>query len=402
VNINSKLPVDDARRQIVVVGGGPAGTSIAIRLAQKNFQVTLIEREKFPREKLCGEFISPECLPHFRELCVFDEMLSAGGDRISETHFFALSGKSIAVPTQWFDGAGAALSLSRAEMDFRLLQRAREVGVEVIEEANVIGVEKQNDYVKALTIRHKNGEANEIFANLFIDATGRTRILSKLITKNSHDPKTQNQKPTLIGFKAHLRNVHLNRGRCELYSFLGGYGGLSNIENGLANLCFLVRSSVVREFGSDANRIIKELMLKNARASETLRNAEPVHDWIAVAVDRFGICDLNPAKNVLAVGDAAAFIDPFTGSGMLMAFESSELLASCITENGVAGTADAYQAQYHQRFARRLRIGELVRRAAFMPRSAALVISILSSSRTAREYLARATRQSPQINANKR
>ena len=224
VNINSRSQVN----HIVVVGGGPAGSSLAFRLAQQNFPVTLIEREKFPREKLCGEFISPECLRHFRELGVCDDLLSAGGDRITETYFYAVSGKNIAVPSHWFDGGEAALSLSRAEMDLRLLERAREAGVEVLEESSVLGVETKGATVNELNIRQKNGEARKISGDLFIDATGRSRILSKLINKNSQRPKTKDLKPMLVGFKAHLRDVHLERGRCEIYSFPHGYAGLSN------------------------------------------------------------------------------------------------------------------------------------------------------------------------------
>jgi len=394
VNINSRSQV----RHIVIVGGGPAGASVAIRLAQKSFSVTLIEREKFPREKLCGEFISPECLRHFRELGVFDQMLSVGGDRITETYFYAVSGKSIAVPSHWFDGGDAALSLSRAEMDLKLLQRARTVGVEVIEEASVVGLEEN-----ALKVRQKKGDTDEVTGDLFIDATGRSRILSKLMKKHSQKPKAKDPKPPLVGFKAHLSDVRLERGRCEIYSFQDGYCGLSNIENGMANLCMLVRASAVREYNSDADAVVRNLLFQNKRASETLADARPVHDWIAVAVDRFGVCDLSPAKNVLAVGDAAAFIDPFTGSGMLMAFESAELLANCIAEGEDAATIAAiYKAEYQQHFARRLNVGGLVRRVAFMPRSASFLISVLSVSRAARAYLARATRQGEEIKTNKR
>ena len=75
------------RPKITIVGAGPAGSSLAIRLANAGFVVTLIERERFPRHKLCGEFISPECLRHFRELGVLDEMLDADGRRIAETRF---------------------------------------------------------------------------------------------------------------------------------------------------------------------------------------------------------------------------------------------------------------------------------------------------------------------------
>ena len=398
VNINSRSRNSHSLGHIDVVGGGPAGSSIAIRLAQNNFRVTLIEREKFPREKLCGEFISPECLRHFRELGVFDEMLSAGGDRITETYFYAVSGKNIAVPSHWFDGGEAALSLSRAEMDLRLLERARAVGVEVIEEASVVGFGENK-----LKIRHKAGETDEVAGDLFIDATGRSRILSKLVQKNSQKPKTKDPKPPLVGFKAHLNGVQLERGRCEIYSFRDGYCGLSNVENGMANLCMLVRASAVREFKSDADAVVRNLLFQNTRASETLADAKTVRDWIAVAVDRFGVCDLNPAENVLAIGDAAAFIDPFTGSGMLLAFESAELLANCIAEGeNAAGTAAIYKAEYQKRFARRLNIGGLVRHVAFMPRSASFLISALSLSRSAREFLARATRRSTQIRTNKR
>ena len=394
VNINSRSQVN----HIVVVGGGPAGSSVAIRLAQNNFRVTLIEREKFPREKLCGEFISPECLRHFRDLGVFDEMLSAGGDRIAETYFYAVSGKSIAVPSHWFDGGEAALSLSRAEMDLRLLGRAREVGVEVMEETSIVGYGENH-----LKIRRKTGETDEIEGDLFIDATGRSRILAKLIRKNSQHAKTKDQRPPLVGFKAHLNDVRLERGRCEIYSFQDGYCGLSNVENGMANLCMLVCAAAVREFNSDADAVVRNLLFQNKRASETLTDAKPIHDWVAVAVDRFGVCELNPAEDVLAVGDAAAFIDPFTGSGMLLAFESAELLANCIAKNeNTSGIAAAYRAEYQAQFARRLNVGGLIRRVAFMPGSASFLISVLSVSKAAREYLARATRRSKRIKTNKR
>ncbi|MBA3805159.1 MAG: FAD-dependent monooxygenase, partial [Acidobacteria bacterium] len=112
---------------VIVVGGGPAGTSAAIHLALTGASVLLAEQKKFPRPKLCGEFISPECLDHFKRLGVADNMMLAGGAEISATNFYARRGASVSVPSEWF-GAGhaGALGLSRAEMDERLLKRARE------------------------------------------------------------------------------------------------------------------------------------------------------------------------------------------------------------------------------------------------------------------------------------
>src|SRR6185503_11185509 len=102
-------------------------------------------------------------------------------------------------------------------------------------------------------------------------------------------------------------------------------------------------------------------------------------EWLSASWERFGRQRPSPANGLLAIGDAAAFIDPFTGSGMLMAFESAELLANCIAEGEDAATIAAiYKAEYQQHFARRLNVGGLVRRVAFMPRSASFLISVLS------------------------
>ena len=124
----------------IIIGGGPAGASAAIHLAAGGARVLVAEQKKFPREKLCGEFISPECLEHFARLGVLERMTSAGGSLVSETVFYAPSGRGLHVPSAWF-GQGArmvnaqadgnatgaqpdALGLSRAEMDQRLLLRS--------------------------------------------------------------------------------------------------------------------------------------------------------------------------------------------------------------------------------------------------------------------------------------
>jgi flavin-dependent dehydrogenase len=399
------------RGKIVIVGAGPAGAGAAIRLARNGFRVTLAEREKFPRQKLCGEFISPECLAHFRELGVIDEMLSAGGERVTKTVFYEPGGKSVAVPSEWFfQGGAGALSLSRAEMDFRLLERAKAVGAEVLEEAQAIGLLTENGIVSGIKVRDKNGEIKEIRAGLTIDATGRARVLGKLAEKefqrkdakeklriaNYELRKNKGQRTKLVGFKTHLRGAEIESGVCEIYFFRGGYGGLSRVENGLANHCFLIQTEIVKKFGGDAEKIVRDVVFQNERAAAMMKNAQADFDWLAVSVDGFGAKDLNPARGLLAIGDAGAFIDPFTGSGMLMALESGELLAKSVAENNFspAEIAANYQIGHAEKFRRRLFVCSLMRRAAFVPSLAKSVISVLSLSEKAREILARATRAS--------
>jgi len=406
--------------KILIAGAGPAGASAAIRLAQNGFRVTLVEREKFPRHKLCGEFISPECLGHFRELGVLDGMLSAGGERISKTVFYEPGGKSVSVPSEWFfQGGAGALSLSRAEMDFRLLERARAVGVEVLEETQAVGLLTENEIVYGVKVRGKNGEVQEIAADLTIDATGRAGFLGKLAEKeisrkvakarrrkeiqnleseiwNHQRTKDKGQRTKLVGFKTHLKNSAIESGVCEIYFFRGGYGGLSRVENGFANHCFLIQSEIVKEFGGETEEIVRKIVFQNKRAEQMMKDAQAEHNWLAVSVDGFGAKDLNPAPHLVAIGDAGAFIDPFTGSGMLMALESGELLAQSVAENDFApaGIAESYQIRHAEKFRKRLFVCSLMRRAAFVPSLAKSVISVLSWSEKAREMLARATRRS--------
>ncbi len=425
--MKNQSKIQNPKSKIVIVGAGPAGTSLAIRLAKQNFEVTLIEREKFPRHKLCGEFISPECLEHFRELGVLDEMLIRGGDRITETVFYSESGKSVAVPSKWFNGnLQGALGLSRAEMDLRLMEKAKSVGVEVLEQCSVNELLFENEKVCGVKFRNSQGETKEIFSDLTVDATGRAKVLSKLAEKKisnfkfeisdkkkietynykyrsknqrpktkDQKPKTKNKRPDLVGFKAHLKNVHLPKHRCEIYFFRGGYGGLNYVEDNIANHCFLIKANVVKEFKGDADKILNEVIFKNVRAKETLKNSEKLFDWLAVSVDGFGMKELNPSNNLFTVGDASVFIDPFTGSGMLMAFECAEILANVIVDNqdSKMEIPSEYKLLHKAKFQKRLRICSVMRRLSYTPNFAGLAISVLSLSKKSREILARSTRQ---------
>lgn len=399
--------ISNSKFKILIAGAGPAGASLAIRLAQKGVSVALVEREKFPRQKLCGEFISPECFEHFKELGVLDEMLTAGGDSIKETRFYAENGKSVTVPSNWFSPAGAALGLSRAEMDFRLLGRARNCGVEIFEETQIAGLLFDGEKVSGVKAKNKAGETFKIVADLTVDATGRSAVLASLAKKfkvqssklKGEDKEIQNPKSKsqnrLVGFKAHLRNARVAPGACEIYFFPGGYGGLSSVENNLANHCFLIRADLVKKYNSDAQSIVEKVVFQNERARATLKNAAPVHDWLAVSVEGFGLKDLNPAPNLLSIGDAAAFIDPFTGSGMLMALESARLLTHAILESSsIEQTAENYKILHARAFRQRLFVCRLMRRAAFAPRLAGWLVSALSLGSAPRRLLARATRRS--------
>jgi menaquinone-9 beta-reductase len=393
----------------VIVGGGPAGTSAAISLAARGARVLLAEQKKFPRAKLCGEFISPECLAHFERLGVAERMTSAGGTSLTETVFYSRKGTGVGVPSEWFGAGGAALGLSRAEMDARLLARAREAGVEVLEEAQAAGLLLEDKRVRGVRLKMNEG-VREIEAAITIDATGRTRALARRVEKSVQaDHPQPKQRTKFVAFKAHLEGARVADACCEIYFYRGGYGGLSSVENGLSNLCFIAAARDVRACGGDAERVMREVVMTNRRAAQTLTSAQAQSEWLAVSLDGFGRRRLLPAVGLLAVGDAASFIDPFTGSGMLMALESGALAAEVIGEHlpqlRLAGSdnadpfrrlADDYRARYGESFNSRLRVCSWLRRAAFVPRLAEAGIFVLSASSRVRCRLARATRKAIQ------
>lgn len=444
---------DAQQFDVIIVGGGPAGASAAIRLASSGARVALIEQKKFPREKLCGEFISPECLAHFARLGVLDSMQGAGGTHLRETIFYAASGRAVAVPSAWFGRAAAvssssfnsdaafssfshgiasascALGLSRAEMDARLLARAREVGATIFEESHASGVVFDTARVGGVRVQTQGAELI-LRAPLTLDATGRTRALARQIEKTKRDvhqgttrdgqrDARRDRRRGLVAFKAHLSGAGVAEGACEIYFYRGGYGGLNSVERGLSNLCFIVAARDVRALKSDPECVMREVVSSNRRAAETLHGARVESQWLAVALEGFGRFNVAPARGLLAVGDAASFIDPFTGSGMLMALESGELAAHVIAlhlaelrmlaqqvssrdalgddfdvqGDGYDALAAEYRALYRERFGARLRVCSYLRRAAFAPGALVeLGIAALGASEGVRRKLVRATR----------
>ena len=384
---------------VAIAGAGPAGSSAAIQLALAGARVLLIEEKKFPRPKLCGEFISPECLIHFKRLGVMDQMSAAGGAAVSETVFYSRHGNSVAVPSEWFMSGAQALGLSRSEMDHQLLQRAKNAGVVVLEEAHASRLLREREEVRG--IRVKSGDATRDYEALVtVDATGRTRSLARHL-----DPPRPNQRKhinPLVAFKAHLQGARVAAGACEIYFYKRGYGGLSAVEGGVSNLCFIVAANDVRRYNSNPEIVLREVVMKNSRANYTLAEATASTPWLSVSLERFGRRTLAPALGLLTVGDAAAFIDPFTGSGMLMALESGQVAAEAIARSlsqlrrgsGFKSLATNYEAEYQRRFASRLRVSGLLRRAAFFPNLAEAAILLSGTSATLRRKLARATRHS--------
>ncbi|HZS49209.1 MAG TPA: NAD(P)/FAD-dependent oxidoreductase, partial [Blastocatellia bacterium] len=307
-------------------------------------------------------------------LGVLGRLMTAGGPEITKITFYSPHGRSVSVPSKWL-GPVNALSLSRAEMDFHLLDRAREVGATVLEDAKVKGLIIAGGKVRGVLLEH-DGQISEYRSDLTIDATGRARALSrKHSTSLGRKSNNSRRHGPLVAFKAHFKEKLVQANGCEIYFYPGGYGGLSQVEDNMSNLCFIVPAEEVQACAGNPEELMHHYVLSNFRASEMLRDRRAESSWLSVSIDAFGRNDLIATNGLIAIGDAASFIDPFTGSGILMALESGELAAEVILRWLPALKAGAcfselaaeYRARYLKTFSSRLRVCKWLRHLIFAP-----------------------------------
>jgi menaquinone-9 beta-reductase len=383
------------RYDAIVIGAGPGGTSAAITLGMAGRRVLLLEKSRFPREKLCGEFLTPECRAIFNRLGVLDRLISAGAALISQYNIYSQEGNGIEIPLRWLaDGEGEALGLSRGRMDTILLDRAREVGVEVREEFSVAAGFRVEDGDGIVEGQHAS--VKESFrAGLVIDASGRNGAFSRQLSRQAGQVSLF-QGARIFGCKVHLRRIPGMAGLGELYFFADGYGGLSDIEGERSNLCFLTTEKTLLEARGDREKLLDLTLNTNPVAKKRLKEAVMAGEWHGTGPITYG--RQQKLAGVLAVGDSSAFIDPFTGSGMLLALTSGELAGQVVDQHLSAGNRKAdeiiadYEVRHRSMFTRRYRAVSMLRNLAFRPAARKLMVTILARQQSLARAVARSTR----------
>jgi menaquinone-9 beta-reductase len=372
---------------VIVIGAGPAGSTVSTLLARAGLRVLLLEKSRFPREKLCGEFITPDCLNVFDRLGVSERMVDAGARVIHQWTLFDPDGRGVDVPMEWIaDGHRHAIGISRARMDLILLECARQAGVDTREGFHVSPrllreTGRGNDRI--FIEGRADGETVERFsAPLALDASGRNGVFSN-----------QNARQTsllggsrLFGCKVHMRAVEGMSGLGELFFYKDGYGGLCDVENDRTNLCFITTEATLREARGDREKLLDLTMRTNPAASRRLRDAVIDGEWVGTGPLTYG--RRRPIPGLISIGDAGAFIDPFTGSGILLALRSAELAAEVIRRAFSEDVKDAgaitkrYCRLHRERFAWRFRACSLLRAAAFNSTARNFLVSLLTRHRS--------------------
>jgi geranylgeranyl reductase family protein len=332
---------------VAIVGGGPAGSSCAAFCAAAGLRTAIFEREKFPREKVCGDCINPACWPILRRLQVAERIRALPHGKLDHVEFIAINGQRLTVDLPV--GEEAEIAVKRSLFDHLLLERARELGTTVFESATVTALTPPDPR----TDHWKISVGDQIVSSrTLVAADGRNSTVARLCGLLPRPARER------VALQTHLP-LPLNFGDRVVLEFRPeGYSGQAPVGEAQLNLCLV---SVPKKIAS-------------LRAwAERRFGISPDHSWRTITpLTREPISPAQPS--LFFVGDSARVVEPFTGEGIYYALASGELAAKAIAlqrEGGDAGdVAVAYSAAHRQLYHGRLWINRLARAAVLSPRIA--------------------------------
>ncbi|OZV70892.1 NAD(P)/FAD-dependent oxidoreductase [Winogradskyella aurantia] len=331
---------------VIIIGGGLAGLTSAIHLSRAKFKVLLIEKNDYPKHKVCGEYISNEVLPYLNFLD-FDPF-EFGAKRISKFELTTPNNKKIEAKLP-LGGFG----MSRYEMDFRLYQLALKYGVEVRQDT-VVDANFEGDMFQVDT------KANHSFeAKIVIGAFGKRSNLDIQFNR-----KFIKKKSPYLGVKMHVSG-DFPEDKVALHNFKGGYCGVSKVENNHINVCYITNFESFKKY-KDVNSFQEGVIFKNSELKKIFSNSIPEFDK-PLTISQISFETKSPVENhMLMCGDTAGMIHPLCGNGMGMAIRSAQLASQLIIDylEGKIVTRVALESTYAKRwkntFSLRLKVGHII------------------------------------------
>jgi menaquinone-9 beta-reductase len=287
---------------VAIVGGGPAGSSCAAFCALAGLETLVLERERFPREKVCGDCLNPSCWPVLERLGLAKRVRDLPHSKLTSVEFIAIDGHKVIVdlPT----GEDCELSIKRSLFDDLLLKRARELGAQVREETIVTALAHHEEW-KIVTA------AGETFrARTLIGADGRNSTVARL---RNLLPRPARER---VALQAHIPLPRNFDKRVVLQFLREGYSGQAPVNETELNLCLVGMPPTISTLRQRAQRNFE------IPANQPWRTITPLTRSPVPCAH----------ENLLLIGDAARVVEPFTGEGIYYAVRSGELAADAIAK----------------------------------------------------------------------
>jgi geranylgeranyl reductase family protein len=346
---------------VAIVGGGPAGSTCAAFCAAAGLRTLVLEREKFPREKVCGDCINPACWPVLEKLKLVEQVRNWPHGVLNAVEFIAIGGQKFRVDLPHSEDG--MISVKRSLFDHLLLKRARTLGAEIREEATVIALDQ------TAAKNWKIDIVRETFAaRIVVGADGRNSTVARLCNLL---PRTERER---VALQAHIPLPRDFGNRIVLQFLPEGYSGQAPVNDSELNLCLVGTPPTISSLRNWAEREF------NLTAEQAWRTITPLtRAPVPVA-----------HENLFFIGDAARVVEPFTGEGIYYALRSGELAANAIVKiirgedrsaagqirGGEQSAIPEFTRAHRAMYRGRLWINRLARAAVLSPKTASRFLQV--------------------------
>lgn len=317
----------------------PAGSTAGLLLARAGWSVALVEKQRFPRAKVCGEFVSAPSLQLLRELGLDESLVQSAGPEIQGLGLFVGAKRVVTeMPHAQVSGYRWGRAIPREHLDRLLLRKVAEAGAEIWQPWSLDEVVKQSDGF-CCTIRSKeSNEVNRLSSRLVIAAQGSWG------RRSSFQLEGPAPRPTdLFAFKARLRNCDLLPELMPLVMFPGGYGGMVHADQNRTSFSFCIRRDTLEQCRhrwpnrKAAEAAFAYIQQSSEAVSQVCAQASLDGQWYATGPLRPGILSCG-SRGMFFVGNAAGEAHPIIADGINMAIQSAWILCHCLVGSALSGS----------------------------------------------------------------